>query len=86
MSIRLFELETNLAIILNRWGTWILSLDLTFDMNEELISCQWASAASVFRIQDQTNERKLSIGASKASLLISWSLPASSLCFFSFLK
>lgn len=51
-------------------GPRILRLDLTFDMNEELISCQRAAAASLSRILDLTNERKLTIRGLSSNFMI----------------
>lgn len=57
-------------------------LDLTFDINKDLISCQCTgAAASVSWILDRTNERKLTIKLSETSL-ISGSLPTSLLISF----
>lgn len=59
--------------IINGWETWIQRLDLTFGVNEELISCQCMRAVSW--ILNLTNERKLSIQALEAFPPIYWYWP-----------
>lgn len=77
--IHLFEPETSLAIIiLKGWRTQILSLDLTFDMNEHLIGCQHTVCSLCLWILNATNEKILSRAISSDSLVFT---PYSSFAF-----